>query len=218
MGNPVEDQGDTGSCVGHAATSAFEIVTKTAQLSRLMAYYNARALEGTVMSDDGCYIRDAMKAFKSTGCCVENLWPFNPQNVTVKPTAPAYADAKNVLPLVASYERITTLTQVKTALAAGLPVTFGFVVPQYFMENYVATTGWVRLPKKTDRVVGGHAVLAVGYDSRWASIIPTSPAPFVWVKNSWGPTWGQSGYFRMDERWFSDPRRLVDDMWVIHPK
>jgi aminopeptidase C len=59
-------------------------------------------------------------------------------------------------------------------------------------------------------MIGGHAVVAVGYDSSVST-------PYVWVRNSWGVSWGLAGHFKMDERWFFDPRRLVDDMWVIHP-
>lgn len=63
--------------------------------------------------------------------------------------------------------------------------------------------------------IGGHATVAVGYDDR---ITSQNPRPFIWVRNSWGPNWDLQGYFKMDQAWFSDPRRLVDDMWIIIPK
>jgi len=215
LSNRIEDQGDLGSCVGNAATSALEIVTRVPnQLSRLMAYYNARAIEGSVPYDYGCYIRDAIKAFKASGCCAESLWPYNIAKFAQRPPMSAYTDARKIQPLVLKYERVTTLTQVKTAIAAGFPVVFGFMVPAYFVSNQVATNGWVRFPTAQDQQIGGHAVLAVGYDSR----LTASPKPYVWVRNSWGTNWGLKGYFKMEERWFTDPSRLVDDMWVIYPK
>jgi C1A family cysteine protease len=54
--------------------------------------------------------------------------------------------------------------------------------------------------------LGGHAVVAVGYDMK---------KKFVWVRNSWGPTWGIDGYFKLPFAWFTDARRLVDDMWTV---
>ena len=215
MGNPIEDQGDLGSCTGNASTSALEIVTKSPQLSRLMAYYNGRAIEGTVPYDSGCYIRDVIKALSKTGCCNETLWPYVISKFATKPPASAYTQAAVVVPKVSSYQRALTLQDVKNALAQKLPVVFGFSVPQYFIDNTVATTGWVRLPTRNDYIIGGHATVAVGYDDRVTS---ANPKPFIWVRNSWGSSWGLQGYFKMDQAWFSDPRRLVDDMWVIIPK
>jgi C1A family cysteine protease len=212
LNNRIEDQGQLGSCTGNASTSALEIVTKSPnQLSRLMAYYGGRALEGTVKTDAGAYVRDVIKGLSKSGVCNEALWPYNINKFAVTPPAAAYRDALKVIPKVASYQRVTTLNDVKNAIASGLPVVFGFMVPQYFMSQAVATTGWVRLPTSSDWMIGGHCVAAVGYDERGAS-------PFVWVRNSWGAGWGRQGYFKMDQAWFTDPRRLVDDMWVIIPK
>jgi len=215
LGNRIEDQGNLGSCTGNAATSALEIVTKSpTQLSRLMAYYNARALEGTVSYDAGAYIRDAIKGLAKFGCCNETLWPYLIAKFRTRPVASAVTQALTVIPKVSSYQRITTLEEVKIALSMKLPVIFGFSVPAYFINNTVATTGWVRMPTNSDSVIGGHAVVAVGYDDRSTA----TPKPFIWVRNSWSATWGIQGYFKMDQGWFSDPRRLVDDMWVINPK
>jgi len=211
MGNRIEDQGQLGSCTGNSSTSAAEIVTKVPyQLSRLMAYYEGRKIEGTIKQDSGCEIRDVIKGIQTVGICNEDLYPYNISKFTKAPSAKAKKDAKKLLPLIKSYERLSTLDDVKTALAAGLPVVFGFSVPEFFEGDDVAKHGFVRMPTRADKMIGGHAVVAVGYDD-------TAPTPFVWVRNSWGPDWGIQGYFQMDQKWFTDPRRLVDDMWVMHP-
>lgn len=212
LSNRIEDQGQLGSCTGNASTSALEIVTNyPGQLSRLMAYYGGRALEGTVKTDSGCYVRDVIKGLSKSGVCNETLWPYNISKFAVTPPAAAYTDALKIIPKVASYQKVLTLDDVKNSISNKLPVVFGFMVPQYFMSQAVATTGWVRMPTASDWIIGGHCVVAVGYDERGTS-------PFVWVRNSWGPSWGRQGYFKMDQAWFSDPRQLVSDMWVIIPK
>jgi C1A family cysteine protease len=87
---------------------------------------------------------------------------------------------------------------------------FGFMVPEYFVSDEMATKAWLPLPSARDGIVGGHAVVAVGYSN-------TASNPYMWVRNSWGPNWGNKGYYKMPFSWFNDSRRLVDDMWTVHP-
>ena len=54
-------------------------------------------------------------------------------------------------------------------------------------------------------IVGGHAVMAVGYDD--------SKQQFI-IRNSWGTGWGKKGYFRMPYAYLTDPN-LADDFWTI---
>ena len=180
-----------------------------------MAYWGAREVEDDTELDDGAMIRSVVKAFARYGCCLEPCWPFDESLLFQRPSNAAYAQGEAVRARVGSYARVTDLTGVKVALALGLPVIFGFAVPEYFESEEVASTGWVRMVQPDERVLGGHAVVAVGYDDR-----PSKSAPnkFIWVRNSWGAEWGQHGYFRMDQEFFTDPRRLVDDLWTIHPR
>lgn len=212
----VEDQGNLGSCTGHAATTALEIVMNNKrQYSRLMAYYNGRLFEGSTRYDDGAYLRDVIKGFKQYGVSYESLWPYIEGKVSAKPSTAAYTNGKLVKPLVLKYEAVTSLDQMKTALAAGLPVVFGFLCTQQIQTMAVAESGWLRYPTARDYIVGGHAVTAVGYDTRPAAI-SGSAEPFMWVRNSWGPDWGIGGNFKMPLTWFTSS--YVSDMWAIYPK
>jgi len=209
MGNPIEDQGQLGSCTGNASTSAVEIVTAGTQLSRLMAYYNGREAEGDVNEDGGAMIRSVIKSFFRTGVATERSWPYVPQRYAEKPAAKAYDEATALRALLTAgfeYARVSTLMGLKQSLADGHPVVFGFAVPEKFDA---LSSPWVlELPTLEEQLLGGHAVMAAGYDDR-----PSKP--FVWVRNSWGRRWGMLGYYKMTQDWFTDPRRLVDDMWVI---
>lgn len=61
------------------------------------------------------------------------------------------------------------------------------------------------MPKPTERLLGGHAVLAVGYDEK--------PRRFI-VRNSRGGGWGMKGHFTMPYEFLLDPN-LCDDFWRI---
>lgn len=210
--NRIEDQGNLGSCTGNASTSALEIVLglKT-QLSRLMAYYNAREIDGSINEDSGAYIRDAVKGLMKVGVSSEDVWPYIIRKFQMKPSAEAYVQAAELVERLQGYEyaRVTSLAQMKAALAQRLPVIFGFVVTEGFED--LPKSGFLGLPSDYDHVLGGHAVTAVGYSDK-------AKVPYIWVRNSYGSDWGLGGYFKMDQRWFTDRRRLVDDLWVIKPK
>lgn len=207
--NPVEDQGSLGSCTGNASTSALEIVLDTqVSLSRLMAYYNAREIDGTVNEDAGAYIRSAIKGLMKVGASSEDIWPYIITRFNKRPSSAAYRQAQDLIAILKNYNymRVTTLDQVKQSLADRVPVVFGFAVPESFQSLSGSYT--LKLPRPTEGFLGGHAVVAVGYNDR-------VKVPYIWVRNSWGDGWGLKGYFKMTQDWFTDNRRLVDDMWVI---
>lgn len=93
----------------------------------------------------------------------------------------------------------------RSCLADGFPFVFGFTVYESFESQQVAKSGVVSMPKPTERALGGHAVLGVGYNDAKKTFI---------VRNSWGDDWGQKGYFIMPYKYLSD-RNLADDFWTI---
>jgi C1A family cysteine protease len=61
------------------------------------------------------------------------------------------------------------------------------------------------MPGPSERAVGGHAVLAVGYDDASQTFL---------VRNSWGTGWGMAGYFSMPYTYLIQPG-LSEDLWTI---
>ncbi|MEA2373668.1 MAG: hypothetical protein QOD53_131, partial [Thermoleophilaceae bacterium] len=100
---------------------------------------------------------------------------------------------------------IPTLSQLKGCLAAGFPFVFGFSVYSSFESSQVTKTGTVPMPGANEELLGGHAVLAVGYLERRQRFI---------VRNSWGPRWGNAGYFSMPYPYLLQPT-LADDFWTL---
>jgi len=205
----VYNQGQLGSCTANAISAAFEfelLKQKSPDFmpSRLFIYYNERAIENTINSDSGAQIRDGIKSVNKSGVCPETMWPYNISEFTQKPHSVCYTDASKHL--VTSYHRVSNdLKQMKGCLAEGYPFVFGFTVYDSFEGQQVAKSGIVNLPAPTEKVVGGHAVLAVGYDDTTNRFI---------VRNSWGGTWGQKGYFTMPYDYLTNTN-LADDFWTI---
>ncbi|MFA5044292.1 MAG: C1 family peptidase [Kiritimatiellia bacterium] len=233
--SPVEDQGNLGSCTAQALVGALEFlelralpspsdkskiinqapperfaqasqksaISRFRDLSRLFVYYNERAAGGTVQEDSGAMLRTGIKTLKALGVCREALWPYEIDRFTVKPTAACFTEAADHQ--VTAYQRLNALVEMKACIAMGLPFVFGFAVYEHVMSATVVRTGNIRLPRKGERMLGGHAVMAVGYDDTTKTIL--------W-RNSWGAAWGRDGYGQMPYA-YVESRELSDDFWCI---
>ena len=205
----VYDQGMLGSCTANAIGGAIEFDRLKQSLpdfvpSRLFIYYNERAIEGTVEIDSGAMIRDGIKSVASDGACPEPEWPYVISKFAVKPSAEAYRDA--AADRAVSYQSlIQDLNQMRGCLASGYPFIFGFTVYESFESMAVAETGHAPMPGPRERAVGGHAVMAVGYDDTTQTFI---------ARNSWGTAWGMAGYFTMPYTYLIQPG-LASDLWTI---
>jgi C1A family cysteine protease len=205
---PVYDQGQLGSCTANAIAAALEFNRRKEGLadfapSRLFIYYNERVMEGTVGSDSGAQIRDGIKSVANIGAPPETEWPYDIAKFAAKPPAPAYADAK--LDRALHYMRVVqVLSQMQGCLAAGFPFVFGFTVYESFESQAVASTGLMPMPGPGEKKLGGHAVMAVGYDNA---------KRLVTVRNSWNTTWGDKGYFYMPYEFILSPN--ASDFWTV---
>jgi C1A family cysteine protease len=207
---PVYDQGELGSCTANAIAGAIQFDRRKQKLkpdfvpSRLFIYYNERVMEHSVQSDNGAQIRNGIKSVAKQGDCPEKLWPYDAAKFSAKPSAAAYKEALKYQAL--QYQRVPqVLNQLRGCLASGYPFVFGFSVYDAFEGEEVAKTGVLTLPGPKEKLLGGHAVLAVGYDNAKQVFI---------VRNSWGTSWGQKGYFTIPYAYLTDSS-LADDIWTI---
>jgi len=204
--SPIVDQGQLGSCTANAIVSGLrEFYLKKAgqftPLSRLFLYYQERKLEGTIDQDSGAFIRDGMKVITSTGVCPEGDFPYDIRTFTNEPNVKAYQDAPTFK--LSHYKRVAHLADLKHSLSLRIPVVFGFTVYESFESDSVAHTGNVPIPRKGEQCLGGHAVIAAGYDDQRQAVI---------VRNSWGDTWGDHGYCYMPYSFWD--LGLITDMWT----
>ena len=209
---PVYDQGQLGSCTANAIAGALEYQEwrqseATGTPSRLFIYYNERVMEGTVNEDAGAIIRDGIKSVATQGAPNETDWPYNISKFKQKPPAQAYTDALQHLAI--KYARpYRTSYYLRLALANKHPIIFGFLVYESFESAQVTDTGWVPFPNVyTEQILGGHAVLAVGY------LHHNNHLYFI-VRNSWGKNWGDAGYCYMPAGMLLDTD-ISSDFWDI---
>jgi C1A family cysteine protease len=215
--SPVENQGDEGSCSGHATAGGVEFLeikeksegpqvydpNTFERVSRNFIYYGERDIEGSIMQDDGATtLRDACKVLMGEGVCRETLWPYDAATLFTKPSAEAYADAaKHKLD---NYYALNSGYELKHCLFSGFPFMFGFQVFESFMGPDIAANGLMPMPAADEQIVGGHAVLCVGYDDARGCFI---------VRNSWGNAWGIDGYFHMPYEFMDS--QYTDDYYTL---
>ena len=212
---PVEDQGQTSSCVANAVAGAYEYWIKKASkkdqpVSRLFVYYNARWRDDSQDKDEGSVIQLAMEGLQKFGACAESVWPFDPRLILKKPGADAYQDG-------APY-RVHDMAQVplkleawKQALAEGKPIIFGIELFGSF-DECTGRGGVVPMPAPDDiarKKHSGHSMCAVGYSE--------SEKVFI-VRNSWGADFGDKGYCYMPYDYILNPKFNDGDCWVFVPK
>ena len=203
--SPVEDQGDIGSCTANAGVGMLEYFENRAfgtfiNASRLFLYKVTRNLLGWA-GDTGAFLRSTMGAMALFGVLPEKYWPYITADYDKEPTPFCYSFSQNYQALI--YYRLDTagttkpqlLTKIKTNLAAGLPSMFGFKV--YSSIQKPVNPGDIPYPTTGEKVLGGHAILAIGYDDSKKIKNPTSGAittGAIKIRNSWGTGWGASGY------------------------
>ena len=204
---PVVEQGALGSCTANALAGVLAFLEMKARLplvpkSRLFIYYNERAADGTVRSDAGSQLRTGIKVVAKQGACAETLWPYDIKKFENTPPTIAYTQGmKNV---ITQYWRLDGLADMRACLSQGYPFVFGFTVFDSFESLEMAKSGIAQMPLLGEPVIGGHAVMAVGYDDTKGVLI---------VRNSWGPLWGQAGYFTLPYGYIE--QGLAQDFWSI---
>ena len=124
------------------------------------------------------------------------------QKVTHKPPESVYDLAKK--DVIKQYSRVPVkLENIQNVLTHNIPVVFGMSLFNSFMSEDVAKTGVIPMPKMSEKMIGGHAMLIVGSNDKY----------FI-VRNSWGEGWGDYGYCYIPHQYLTNTD-LADDFWAI---
>lgn len=227
--SPIEDQGQLGSCTAHAGVGLIEYYERRAfgrhlDASRLFLYKVTRNLM-MMRGDTGAYLRTTMGAMVLFGVPPESYWPYTDEQNSFdrEPPAFCYAFAQNFQTIKyfrhdpAGSKPEAVLHSLKTYLAKGFPFIFGFSV--YNSIEQAETTGRIPFPSPRERMEGGHAIMAVGYDDKMEITnklggVKTKGA--LLIRNSWGTSWGDNGYGWLPYDYVL--RGLAEDFWSVLKK
>jgi C1A family cysteine protease len=223
--SPIEDQDRLNSCTAHAGVGLVEYFEKRAfgghiDASRLFLYKVTRNLLNW-QGDTGAFLRTTMEAMVLFGVPPEEYCQYNSADSDKEPDAFLYAFAQSYRTI--SYYRLdppetpmdVLLTRIKTYLAVGLPSMFGFTV--YSSSQQAEKSGMIPYPTSGEKILGGHAVMTVGYDDA-KKITNTNRGGketigAMLIRNSWGTDWGEGGYGWLPYEYVL--KGLAIDWWSI---
>lgn len=179
---PIRDQGSQGSCAAMSAAAMKEWQEiKDVELNEYLSpqfIYNSRENKDT----EGMTNRDLMKILQNKGVCLETLYPYGTKK---EPSEEAIKQAE--LFRINNYARIYTLNELKQALFIKGPCIIAVPVYNYTDRMWHKNT--------EDEFLGGHDMCVVGYDDELNCL---------WIRNSWGVGFAESGYVKMSYQDFED--------------
>ncbi len=183
----VDDQRTTNTCVAHAATSAIELCYKRAgqpiDLSRAYLYNGLAKFARSMGIMDGAQYGGLVLTLNKYGLCREETMPY--LDYDYDPSAEAVAEAKQLFPAGATaFYGCSNLHDIKVSLNQGKPV----MLTIRANNGFAALTGpWREHTWDfSEPMFGMHAVLCIGYDDAVGRLL---------CENSWGPQWGDGGFF-----------------------
>lgn len=199
--SPVANQGQFGSCTSFATIKGLEefLLKKAHRFvpqAPAFLWYQSRRQVGKKAEDTGVPTEFAMKMLDAYGSLPEAEFPYLEESkqkdetarlafLTRQPDADQVEAAKKNR-IVTGLKTVTKLSAIRNSLAEGMPVVVAMMV--FDSIGKTGKDGLLPMPKKGDKMVGGHAVLCVGYDTTKRVLI---------IRNSWGAGWADGGYFYM---------------------
>lgn len=185
--HPIRDQAKCGSCWAFGATETLSdrfCIASNGQVDVVLAPQDLVSCDWWDRGCNGGILSWAWSYLTKTGAVAESCFPYASAGGSVPKCATTCADSsafKKYKCVSGSVVEASGVDQIKAELYANGPLETGFTVYEDFMSYesgvYKHTTG---------SQLGGHAVKIVGWgDGYWI------------CANSWGTSWGESGFFNI---------------------
>ncbi|MDP2854707.1 MAG: C1 family peptidase [Smithellaceae bacterium] len=199
----VRDQGNCGSCWAFGSTAALEsrilITSHTPDKDLDLSEQAMVSCDDENMGCSGGFPDSAMSYLKTAGIPLETDAPYNSGRTGI--TGACAATMQQNTYRVTGFEDVATSVEaIKNAIVQYGPLVTGFVIYTDFLSYQSGVYSHV-----TGVAEGGHMVAIVGYDDEEQAWI---------IKNSWGPDWGEGGYFRIKSG--TNECDIEDEVYVIN--
>jgi len=189
-------------CVANALAKAREIIEF--KQSKIEQPFSPGFIYGNRLPSDyqgqGMIPREALSHLLKEGACLLKDFKYELEYPAIK----SKLDYQKILLLskavpykISAYAAIKTDNDYKNALQSLGPAIF--IVALYESFENVGPNGVVPLPKKGEKLLGGHCMLAMGWENTNYKVI----------ENSWGSSWGDHGFC------YFPPTYPVNEMWSI---
>lgn len=177
---PIKNQGACGSCVAFGTVAALEsrtrLVCKDANMAVDLSEAHLFYCGCGNCCNRGWNFPPALDFCKNPGVCKEADFPYSTGNVPCKSGLTGYGK-------ITSWTAVLSMADRKNILATKGPMVAGMAVYRDFMSY---RSGVYKVTSAD--LAGYHCICVVGYDNTQE----------CWIcKNSWGPTWGEAGFFRI---------------------
>lgn len=209
----VRNQKHLGSCTSFATAAMYEALMNKNSLSDTKnsmspayLYYYSNVEKGRPSGGSNFY--EQLEVLGKHGVCHEDLYAYNPDNPSIRPSQAADDDASahrvlkaKQIPLSNDTNRMDSINKnhhiLTCALTEGYPV--GISLKLY--DNFGKNGAIVLHPEDSTDIKedGWHAMVIVGYSEENG---------FYIVRNSWGEDFGDSGYCYIPSAYIDDPNYL----------
>lgn len=180
----VKDQGNCGSCWAFGAAGQLEALNKIYKGTTLdLSEQFIVSCETDNYGCDGGYMDRVYNFLKSTGVPDESCFPYKALELACSNRCTDWASrVKKISSWSWVCKSRPNTNTIKNAVYSSGPITASFDV---YNDFFSYSSGCYK--HVTGAYAGGHSVLVVGWtaDGCWI------------VKNSWGPGWGEQGYFKI---------------------
>lgn len=203
--SPIRNQGNCGSCYSFASAAMLEARIRIMTNNSQTPVFSPQEVVSCGIYSQGCdggfpYLV-AGKYAQDFGLIEEDCYPYQGKDSDCKPVKPNcrrhYVESYRY---IGGYYGGCSEDLMKLSLVKNGPIAVGFEVYNDFMQYKSGVYHHVfNVSSSLTNGVGynpfeltNHAVLVVGYGTD-----ADTKEPYWIVKNSWGPQWGEKGFFRI---------------------